>query len=74
MPAVLEMLVSEYWGERKAAVGLLRQWGKLTEAQRDRALADPHIAVRHAAMGQRWYPPSYSGGQCVDGPAWDVHA
>ena len=52
-PAVLEMLVSEHWGERKAAVGLLRQWGKLTDAQRERALADPHIAVRHAATGTR---------------------
>ena len=52
-PAVLEMLDSEHWGERKAAVGLLRQWGKLTDAQRERALADPHIAVRHAAVGSR---------------------
>ena len=53
MPAVLEMLESEHWGQRKAAVGLLRQWGTLTDAQRDRALADPHIAVRHAAVGHR---------------------
>lgn len=53
MPAVLEMLVSEHWGERKAAVGLLRQWGLLTDAQRRRALADPHVAVRHAAVGHR---------------------
>ena len=52
-PAVLEMLVSEHWGERKAAAGLLRQWGKLTDAQRQRALADPHVAVRHAAVGYR---------------------
>jgi len=52
-PAVLDMLNSEHWGERKAAVGLLRQWGKLTDAQRDWALADPHVAVRHAAVGAR---------------------
>ncbi len=52
-PAAPEMLESEHWGERKAAVGLLRQWGKLTDAQRERALADPHIAVRHAAVGSR---------------------
>ncbi|MHC4985895.1 MAG: sigma-70 family RNA polymerase sigma factor, partial [Planctomycetota bacterium] len=52
-PAALEMLVSEHWGERKAAVGLLRQWGKLTDAQREKALADSHIAVRHAAIGAR---------------------
>ena len=52
-PAVLEMLISEHWGERKAAIGLLRQWGKLTDAQREEALADPHIAVRHAAVGSR---------------------
>ncbi len=53
-PTALEMLESEHWGERKAAVGLLRQWGKLTDAQRERALADTHIAVRHAALGKRW--------------------
>ena len=53
-PAALEMLESEHWGERKAAVGLLRQWGKLTDVQRERALADTHIAVRHAAVGKRW--------------------
>ena len=52
-PAALEMLESEHWGERKAAVGLLRQWGKLTDTQRDKALADPHVAVRHAAVGSR---------------------
>jgi hypothetical protein len=52
-PTVLEMLESEHWGERKAAVGLLRRWGKLTDAQRTRALGDPHIAVRHAAVGSR---------------------
>jgi len=74
MPTVLEMLVAEHWGERKAAVGLLRQWGKLTEAHRKRALADPHIAVRHAAVGQRWYPPGYSGGQCPDGTDRDLQA
>jgi len=53
LPDVLEMLSSEYWGERKAAVGLLRQWSRLTDSQRENALADPHIAVRHAALGYR---------------------
>ena len=74
MPAVLEILASEHWGERKAAVGLLRQSGELAEARRDCAPADPHVAVRHAAVGQRWHPPSYSSGQYLDRPAWDVHA
>ncbi|MBM4080661.1 MAG: sigma-70 family RNA polymerase sigma factor [Planctomycetes bacterium] len=49
MPTVSEMLTSERWTERKAAVCLLRRWGKLTAEQRKRAQADPHVAVRHAA-------------------------
>ncbi|MHC4982232.1 MAG: HEAT repeat domain-containing protein [Planctomycetota bacterium] len=49
MPVVLEMLASEHWTERKAAVCLLRHWGKLTEQQHERASKDPHVAVRHAA-------------------------
>ena len=53
-PVVEEMLGSEHWGERKAAVGLLRQWGILTDTPRAAAAADPHIAVRHAAAGCRW--------------------
>ena len=53
LPTVLSMLESAHWGERKAAVGLLRQWGVLTEEQRARALADQHVAVRHAAEGHR---------------------
>lgn len=52
-PVATAMLDSEYWGERKAAVCLLRHWGELTPEQRERALADPHIAVRHAAV---WRP------------------
>jgi len=44
-----EMLESSHWTERRAAVGLLRHWGLLAEDQRDRAQADPHIAVRLAA-------------------------
>jgi len=47
------MLASEHWTERKAAVCLLRRWGKLTRAQHAQAEADPHVAVRHAA-NWRW--------------------
>jgi HEAT repeat protein len=53
LPAALEMLASEHWTERKAALCLLRQWGKLTAEQRARGLTDPHPAVRHAAD---WHP------------------
>jgi len=53
VPAVLEMLESDHWGERKAAVGLLRQWGLLTDDQRAAASQDQHISVRHAAAGRR---------------------
>jgi hypothetical protein len=51
----LEMLVSEDWTERKAALCLLRHWGKLSPAQKKHAGTDPHPAVRHAA---RWHPDS----------------
>ena len=47
LPAVMEMMESAHWGERKAAVCLLRRWGKLTPELRTRAEADDHIAVRH---------------------------
>ncbi|MCY3020131.1 MAG: hypothetical protein NTW87_14025 [Planctomycetota bacterium] len=53
MPVVQEMLVSEAWPERKAAVSLLRRWGKLTPRQQARARKDPRLAVRHAAD---WHP------------------
>ncbi|MFC1526289.1 sigma-70 family RNA polymerase sigma factor [Candidatus Latescibacterota bacterium] len=49
LPATMEMLESKHWGERKAAVCLLRRWGKLTPEIRARAETDDHIAVRHAA-------------------------
>jgi hypothetical protein len=49
MPTVMEMVKSEHWTERKAAVCLLRRWGKLTPAQKRTAESDPHAAVRHAA-------------------------
>jgi hypothetical protein len=52
-PAALEMLESPLWTERKAAVCLLRRWGKLGVEQKARAAADPHLAVRHAA---NWHP------------------
>ena len=48
-PMALEMLASADWLERKAAVCLLRRWGKLTEQQRQNARADEHMAVRAAA-------------------------
>ena len=44
-----EMIGSEDWAERKAAVCLLRRWGKLTPEQQAQAERDPHIAVQHAA-------------------------
>jgi len=53
IPAAEEMLESGHWPERKAAVCLLRRWGKLTPEQKARAEADEHIAVRHAA---NWHP------------------
>ena len=51
-PTAQQMLGSEDWRERKAAVCLMRRWGTLTDRQRQRAVADSHIAVRHAA-GER---------------------
>jgi RNA polymerase sigma-70 factor (ECF subfamily) len=48
-PHVREMLGSEHWTERKAAVGLLRRWDMLTGEQLAAAQEDPHVAVRHAA-------------------------
>ena len=48
-PTAAEMFESEAWTERKAAVCLLRRWGKLSPQQEVKALADPHVAVRHAA-------------------------
>jgi len=53
IPTAKEMLRSELWTERKAAVCLLRRWGKLTAEQEARAKQDPHVAVQHAAMGER---------------------
>ena len=47
-PTAIQMLDSEDWKERKAAICLLRRWGTLSEAQRQRGLGDPHIAVQHA--------------------------
>ena len=53
MPTALDMLDSKHWTERKAAVCLLRRWRRLTPEQHDRALRDPHVAVRH---GADWHP------------------
>ena len=47
-PTALDMLTSTDWLERKAAVCLLRRWGKLTAQQRQQARADEHVAVRKA--------------------------
>ncbi len=44
-----EMLESEHWTERKAAVVLLRRWGRLSQSDAERAGRDPHVAVRRAA-------------------------
>ena len=49
LPAAQEMLSSDCWTERKAAVTLLDAWGKLTPEQRAAASRDPHVAVREAA-------------------------
>ena len=49
LPTAMEMMDSDLWTERKAAVCLLRRWGKLTPELRARAEADDHIAVRHGA-------------------------
>jgi len=53
MPTVREMLVSDAWPERKAAVCLLRRWSNLTPQQQAQARKDTHPAVRHAAD---WHP------------------
>ena len=53
VPAAREMLQSEHWPERKAAVCLLRRWGKLAPEEKERAREDEHVAVRHAA---EWKP------------------
>jgi len=50
-PLAEEMLGSDSWQERKAAVCLLRRWGRLTPKQRRQAEADTHVAVRHAVAG-----------------------
>ena len=46
LPTVLDMLASDNWRERKAAVCLLKRWGKLTLEYKARALGDAHVAVR----------------------------
>ena len=48
-PTAAQMLESDDWLQRKAAVCLLRRWGKLTQAQRRKAQQDEHVAVRQAA-------------------------
>ena len=48
-PIVEDMLHSEHWTERKAAVCLLRRWGELTADAKRQAEHDAHVAVQHAA-------------------------
>ena len=48
-PTARDMLSSPQWAQRKAGVCLLRRWGRLTDQEREQALADEHIAVRHGA-------------------------
>jgi RNA polymerase sigma-70 factor (ECF subfamily) len=62
LPTAQAMLDSEHWTERKAAVALLRRWGKLTPDQQAQATKDPHVAVRVAARWwhQRWERPRNS--------------
>ncbi|NKB69482.1 MAG: sigma-70 family RNA polymerase sigma factor [Candidatus Latescibacteria bacterium] len=50
LPVAEEMFNAENWLERKAAVALLRRWGRLTSQQRRQAQDDPHPAVRLAAQ------------------------
>jgi len=50
---VEQMRTAEHWTERKAAVCLLRRWGRLTPEQQAQAQRDPHVAVRHAATRRR---------------------
>ena len=65
-PVALEMLESPQWTQRKAAVCLLRRWGKLGLEHKARAAADPHVAVRHAA---NWHP-SYIEAAKSGHPKW----
>ena len=45
-----EMFDSELWTERRAAVGLLRYWKKLTPEQVQQAKEDDHVGVREAMI------------------------
>ena len=54
LPIARDMLASAHWPERKAAVGLLKRWGTLTPEDLAAARNDPHVAVRHAAVGRGW--------------------
>ena len=60
LATVQQMRTSEHWTERKAAVAILRRWGKLTDEQKAEALADPHVAVQHAAD---WSPGARAAAQ-----------
>jgi len=50
---VTDMLQSDAWTERKAAIALLRRWRKLTPRHRAAAAQDAHPAVRDAAAAGR---------------------
>jgi len=47
---VTEMPASKHWTERKAAAGILRRWGTLSDADLAKLSADPHVAVRAGAV------------------------
>jgi hypothetical protein len=66
MPVALDMVESPQWTERKAAVCLLRRWGRLGPEQKARAAADPHVAVRHAAQ----WAPAYVEAARAGHPKW----
>jgi hypothetical protein len=44
------MFASELWMERRAAVGLLKYWKKLTPEQVQQAKDDVHVGVREAMI------------------------
>jgi len=49
-PLVREMLTSEHWTERKAALTLLHRWDRLGTDVLERLKDDPHIALRKQAV------------------------
>jgi len=50
LPIVQEMFQSDLWTERRAAVGLLKYWKKLTPEQIEQVKLDDHVGVREAMV------------------------